>query len=203
MRLVLNKNMEQDALKLKPAAFFDRDGVICEFVDELSRIDQFQFRKGIAEAIRKLNEANYWVFVATNQPNIAKQKMTWDELQKVHEYMKQELLKQGARIDHIYFCPHRVGGTLPEFSIDCNCRKPKSGMLLQAAKEYPIEKARSFMIGDTWRDVECAKGFGITSIGVLGGAGFPYIPEEPEAKFVPDRLFQNPLEATDWWLSGH
>lgn len=193
--------MSQSSKLIKPAAFFDRDGVICEFVDELSRLDQFQFRKGIVEAIRKLNDANYWVFVATNQPNIAKEKMTWEALQEIHSYMKEELLRQGARLDHIYFCPHRVGGTLKEFAFDCDCRKPKSGMLQQAAKDYPIEKARSFMIGDTWRDVECARDFGISSIGVLGGAGFPYIPEEPEAKYKPDRLFQNPLEATEWWLS--
>lgn len=190
------KNLEK-----KPAAFFDRDGVICEFVDELSRVEQFRFRKGIAEAIRKLNEANYWVFVATNQPNIAKEKMTWQELQNVHQYMQDELLKQGARIDHVYFCPHRVGGTLQEYAIDCECRKPKSGMLVQAAKDYPIEKTRSFMVGDTWRDVGCAKGFGITSIGVLGGAGFPYIPEEVEGREEPDRLFDDPLEAVRWWLS--
>ncbi len=187
----------------RPAAFFDRDGVICEFVDELARLDQFKFRKGVAEAIRKLNDANYWVFVATNQPNIAKEKMTSAALQEIHLYMQSELLKQGARIDYIYFCPHRVGGTLKEFALDCECRKPKSGMLKQAAKEHSIEKARSFMIGDTWRDVECAKGFGIASLGVLGGAGFPYIPEEPEYKHKPDRLFQNPLEATEWWLSQH
>lgn len=193
--------MTKANLSPRPAAFFDRDGVICEFVDELSKLEQFQFRKGIAEAIRKLNEANYWVFVATNQPNIAKEKMTWAELEKIHNYMQQELLKQGARIDHVYFCPHRVSGTLKEFSFDCDCRKPKSGMLEQAAKDYSILKPNSFMVGDTWRDVECAKGFGITSIGVLGGAGFPYIPEEPEFKHQPDRLFQDPLEAVNWWLN--
>ena len=196
-------SQNENKTQTRPAAFFDRDGVICEFVDELARLDQFKFRMGVAEAIRKLNEANYWVFVATNQPNIAKEKMTWAALQEIHLHMQNELLKQGARIDHIYFCPHRTGGTLKEFSFDCECRKPKSGMLKEAAKEYSIEKARSFMIGDTWRDVECAKGFGITSLGVLGGAGFPYIPEEPEFKHKPDRLFQNPLEATEWWLGQH
>ena len=185
----------------KPAAFFDRDGVICEFVDELAKLEEFKFRPGIVEAIRRLNKANYWVFVATNQPNIAKEKMTWAELEEIHQYMCEELLKLGARIDHVYFCPHRDIGTLKEFSFDCECRKPKPGMLEQAAKDFPILKERSFMVGDTWRDVECAKNFGIKSVAVTGGGGYPYLPNSSESKSKPDHLCENPLAAIEWWLA--
>jgi len=183
----------------KPAAFFDRDGVICEFVDELARVEEFRFRAGIADAIRKLNDADYWVFVATNQPNIAKEKMTWEQLQKIHSHMQSELLKQGARIDHVYFCPHRTIGTLKEFSFDCDCRKPKAGMLEQAAKDFAIDKVHSFMVGDTWRDSECAHNFGIPGLGVLGGAGFP---EMPEGITPPLKIFPDPLAAVNWWLAN-
>ncbi len=189
------------AKTFKPAAFFDRDGVICEFVDELAKLEEFKFRPGIVEAIRRLNEENYWVFVATNQPNIAKEKMSWAELEKIHSYMCAELLKQGARIDHVYFCPHRVSGTLAEFAFDCDCRKPKAGMLEQAAKDFPILKEKSFMVGDTWRDVECAKNFGVTAIAVKGGGGYPYAENSEESKSQPDQLCENPLAAIEWWLS--
>lgn len=186
--------------KPRPAAFFDRDGVICEFVHELSKFEQFRFRQGIVEAIRRLNDANYWVIVATNQPNIAKEKMTWAELERIHKYMCDELLRQGARIDHVYFCPHRVSGTLKEFSYECNCRKPKPGMLERASQEFLIIKEKSFMIGDTWRDVECARNFGIKSLAVEGGGGYPYSPESPEFKYRPDHLSSDPLAAIEWWL---
>ena len=184
------------------AAFLDRDGVICEFVEELSDISEFRFREGIAPAIRKLNQAGYLVFVATNQPNIARGKMTWNALEQIHQVMVQQLSLQGARIDKVYFCPHRVGGVISQYAFDCDCRKPKPGLLEQAARDYSIDRAKSMMIGDTWRDIECAKRFGITGLAVKGGSGFPYAPHKEESRYQPSQLFSGPLEAVNWWLEN-
>ncbi len=188
--------------QLRPAVFFDRDGVICEFVDELSKFEEFRFRKGIAEAIRLLNQNGFLVFVATNQPNIAKAKMTLTELNRIHDYMVSELSQQGAKIDRVYFCPHRTaegGGVVEGYIKDCDCRKPKAGMLLQAAQEFNIDKKNSFMIGDTWRDVGCANSFGIPCLGLLGGGGFPYPEDSKESqKPQPLKIFSNPHEAVQW-----
>ncbi len=186
----------------QPAAFLDRDGVICEFVEELSDISQFRFRAGIAEAIQKLNQAGYLVFVATNQPNIAKGKMTWVALERIHQVMVERLSQLGSRIDKVYFCPHRVGGVIQQFATDCACRKPKPGMLVQAASEFSIDRTKSMMIGDTWRDIECARQFGIMGLGVKGGSGFPYSPHQEESRHQPAQLFDGPLEAVNWWLSN-
>lgn len=190
----------------KPAAFFDRDGVICEYVDELLSLSQFRFRPGVSDAIRILNQAGYYVFVATNQPNIAKGKMTQAESDRIHRHMVNELSVQGAFIEKVYVCPHRLGGILAELSIDCNCRKPKAGLLEQAFADFNFDRARSFMIGDTWRDIECAHRFGIPGLAVAGGGGYPYLPDsgmkvEPEALLVrPDGQFGSAFEAVEWWL---
>lgn len=183
------------------SAFLDRDGVICEFVEELSDLSQFRFREGIVQAIQLLNQAGYLVCVATNQPNIAKGKMTWNALEYIHQVMVERLLLLGARIDKVYFCPHRVGGVIQQFAIDCDCRKPKPGLLEQAARDYAIDRTKSLMIGDTWRDIECARRFGIAGLAVKGGSGFPYAPHREESRHQPSQLFDGPLEAVSWWLS--
>ena len=187
--------------KAQPAVFFDRDGVICEYVEELSRLEQFRLREGVAEAILKLNQAGYQVFVATNQPNIAKGKMSLAELLKIHNVMEEQIAATGGKIHQTYFCPHREGGVVQEYAYDCECRKPKAGMLLQAAQEHAIDISKSVMLGDTWRDVECARNFGIPCLGIEGGGGFPYAAGTSENDYKPLRLFKNPLAAVQWWLS--
>jgi D-glycero-D-manno-heptose 1,7-bisphosphate phosphatase len=194
--------MTNSKLAPKPAVFFDRDGVICEFVDELSKFEEFKFRSGISEAIRLLNQNGFLVFVATNQPNIAKAKMTLAELNRIHDHMVHELANQGALIDKVYFCPHRTaegGGKVDGYVMDCDCRKPKAGMLVEASNEFSINKSKSFMIGDTWRDVGCAEAFGIPCLGLTGGGGFPYPADSEEAlKHPPLQIFSGPLAAIQW-----
>ena len=193
-------------MRARPAAFFDRDGVICEYVPELADLSQFKFRSGVALAIQKLNQAGYFVFVATNQPNIAKAKMTVAENDRIHKYMVEELARQGASIDEVFYCPHRVGGVIPSLSIECECRKPRPGMLKQALQKYGFSMEKSFMLGDTWRDVDCAHQFGIKGLAVCGGGGYPYSLYEDSAKdslnVKPDGIFSGPLEAVEHWLGG-
>lgn len=187
-----------EILSLKPAIFLDRDGVICEYVEVLTQLEQFKLRPGVGQAIARLNSAGFYVFVATNQPNIAKGKMSAEMNQLIHDKMETLLHEEGGgRLDKIYFCPHRVGGIIPELSYECECRKPKPGMLIQASSEFNIDKTRSLMIGDTWRDVECARRFGIPVFAITGGGGYPYDAGTKDAEYIPDQLFSSLPEAVD------
>lgn len=143
------------------AIFLDRDGTINKYVGFLRKIDDFELIDGAAEAIKKINTSGYLAIVVTNQPVIARGEVSWDELYEIHRKMQTLLGKQGAYLDGIYVCPHHpdkgFDGERPEYKIDCNCRKPKPGLLLRAAKEFNIDLSQSYMIGDDYRDVEAGK----------------------------------------------
>ena len=145
------------------AVFLDRDGTINKYVGFLTKPEQFELISGVAEAIKEINKSGYLAIVVTNQPVIARGDCTWDELQEIHNKMETELGKEGAFVDAIYICPHHKDkgfeGERPEYKFDCDCRKPKPGLLLQASTDYNIDLSRSMMIGDSKNDVmagECA-----------------------------------------------
>lgn len=146
------------------AIFLDRDGTINKLVGYLTNIDDFELLPGVAEAIRKINLSGYLAIVVTNQPVIARGELSLDGLSEIHKKMETLLGKQGAYIDHIYVCPHHPDkgfpGEVASLKIPCECRKPKPGMLLQAAKEYNIDLASSWMIGDDERDIQAGKSAG-------------------------------------------
>ncbi|MDG7044890.1 MAG: HAD family hydrolase [Nitrososphaerota archaeon] len=142
---------------MKRAVFLDRDGVICYDVHYMSFPDQFQLMPGVADGIRKLNEAGLLVIVVTNQSGIRRGRFTEDDLGKIHEMMIKELGERGARIDAIYYCP-----CLPED--DCECRKPRPGMLINAARDHYIDLSRSFMIGDKDIDAQAGRAAGCITL---------------------------------------
>ena len=148
------------ANKIK-AVFFDRDGVLNVDKDYLHTIEDFEWIDGAKESIVFLTKNNYTVFVVTNQSGIARGFDTIDDMNKLHEYMAAEIKQAGGNIEKFYFCPHLPGGKIKEFAIECDCRKPKPGLLLQALREYAIDKENSFLIGDKPRDVESAAAAGI------------------------------------------
>ena len=142
--------------------FLDRDGVINKNLapsDYVKSWDEFEFLPDIAESIRLLNDSGFKVVVVTNQAGVAKGKMTLETLNKIHEQMKKELKKRGARVDAIYFCPHRNED-------NCICRKPKPGMLLNAAKDLRFDIKKAIFIGDDERDVVAGKTVGCVTIKV-------------------------------------
>jgi len=149
------------------AIFLDRDGTINKYVGFLRNIDEFELIEGVSEAIKKINQSGYLAIVVTNQPVIARGEVTWDELHEIHRRMETLLGKDGAYIDGIYICPHHPDkgfeGERPEYKIDCDCRKPKPGLLLQAVKEFNIDLSQSIMIGDSDGDVEAGKNAGCKS----------------------------------------
>ncbi|MBR2045056.1 MAG: D-glycero-beta-D-manno-heptose 1,7-bisphosphate 7-phosphatase [Agathobacter sp.] len=146
------------------AIFLDRDGVLNKYVGFLRNINEFALIEGVTEAVKKINESGYLAIVVTNQPVIARGEVTYDELQEIHNKMETLLGKEGAYLDGIYFCPHHphkgYEGEIPELKFDCECRKPKPGMLVKAAEDFNIDLAQSWMIGDSVNDVEAGKAAG-------------------------------------------
>ena len=150
------------------AVFLDRDGVINKYVGFLRDINEFELIDGVPEAIKKINESGYLAIVVTNQPVIARGEVTFEELQEIHNKMETLLGIHGAYVDGIYFCPHHphkgYEGEIPELKFDCDCRKPKPGMLLKAAEEFNIDLEQSWMIGDSENDIEAGKAAGCKTI---------------------------------------
>lgn len=146
------------------AIFLDRDGVINKHIGFLRHIDDFELIEGISDAIRLINQSGYLAIVVTNQPVIARGEVTWDELHEIHRKMETLLGKEGAYIDGLYICPHHPDkgfeGERIEYKFDCDCRKPKPGLLLQAAKDFNIDLSQSYMIGDNSTDVEAGRNAG-------------------------------------------
>ena len=148
----------------RPAAFFDRDGVLNVDHGYSYRPDQFAWIDGAPEAVRLLNEAGYLVFVVTNQSGIARGYYSEAAMHQFHALMQDALRTQGAHIDTFYYCPHHPEGSVKELAVRCRCRKPEPGMLEQAAREWPIDLSRSFLIGDKDADMAAAAAFHIRGI---------------------------------------
>lgn len=146
------------------AIFLDRDGTINKYDGFITDIDKFVLEDGAAEAIKKINSSGYLAIVITNQPVIARGEVSLSELDEMHDKMETLLGEAGAYLDAIYFCPHHPDkgfeGERPEYKIVCSCRKPKPGMILEAAEKFNIDLSRSYMIGDGENDVKCGKNAG-------------------------------------------
>ncbi len=157
------------------AVFLDRDGTIIPDKDCLRTADELELLPGAAEAIHQLNLAGWRTVVVTNQPVIAKGFCDEAGLQKIHNKLETLLGREHAFLDRIYFCPHHpekgFPGERPELKIECNCRKPKMGMIQKAVADLNIDLKQSWLIGDTTTDLQTAKNAGLKSILVRTGAG--------------------------------
>lgn len=159
------KKVENRNLKKKQrAVFVDRDGTLNKYVGFLRRPDELELLPGVGEAIKRINDSDYLTVVITNQPVIARGEVSMEELEIIHNKLETLLGKQGAYLDKIYFCPHHpdigYAGERIEFKIECNCRKPKPGMLLQAAEKLNIDLLNSWMVGDGENDILAGKAAG-------------------------------------------
>ena len=157
------------------AIFLDRDGTINKYVGFLRRPEEFQLLDGAAEAIRKINGSGYLCIVVTNQPVIARGEVTVPQLTEIHNKMETLLGLEGSYIDGLYYCPHHphkgYEGEIPELKIDCECRKPKPGMLLKAAEDFNIDLGLSYMAGDSERDILAGKNAGCRTV-LIGEGDF-------------------------------
>lgn len=146
------------------AIFLDRDGTINKYVGFLRNINDFELLPTAAEAINMINRSGYLAIVVTNQPIIARGEVTFEELENIHKKMETLLGKNGAYLDAVYYCPHHPDkgfeGEVKELKIQCNCRKPKAGMLLKAAEKFNIDLKNSWIIGDGEHDIKAGKNAG-------------------------------------------
>ena len=146
------------------AIFLDRDGTINKYVGFLKDINDFELLPDVSKAIRKINNSGYLAIVVTNQPVIARGEVTVEQLNEIHNKMETLLGNDGAYLDAIYYCPHHPDkgfeGEVKELKIGCECRKPKPGMLLKAAKDFNIDLKNSWIIGDSKNDIQAGKNAG-------------------------------------------
>jgi mannose-1-phosphate guanylyltransferase / phosphomannomutase len=150
------------------AVFLDRDGVINVEMFDLADVKDFKLLPGVGDAIREINRSGYLAIVVTNQPLIAKGYADFDDVDRIHSAMDEALASSRAYIDDLYMCPHHpergFDGERPELKVECKCRKPKPGMLLEAAARHNIDLSKSFMIGDRFVDIAAGKGAGCHTI---------------------------------------
>lgn len=155
---------EKNLSNKQKAIFLDRDGTINKYVGFIRDIDEFELLLDVVDAIKKINASGYLAIVVTNQPVIARGEVTYDELQQIHNKMETLLGAEGAYVDAIYYCPHHphkgYEGEIPELKFDCDCRKPKPGMIFKAAADFNIDLSQSWMIGDGENDVLAGKNAG-------------------------------------------
>lgn len=158
----------KNLMNKQKAIFLDRDGTINKYVGFLRDINEFELLPDVAEAIRKINNSGYLAIVITNQPVIARGEVTLEELAEIHRKMETLLGAEGAYLDAVYFCPHHPDrgfeGERIEYKIECECRKPKPGMLLQAAQDFNIDLSQSWMVGDGKHDIGAGKAAGCKTI---------------------------------------
>ncbi len=169
----------------KRAVFLDRDGTVCEEVNYLSRAEDLRLFSFAGKAIKLLNENNFLVILITNQSGIARKFFDEDDLREIHQKLESELAKSGAKLDAIYYCPHNSAD-------NCNCRKPKTGLIEQALNDFEIDLQNSWMIGDKAIDIETGFNAGAKTALVLTGYGQK---EADKLEKEPDLIAKDLLEA--------
>ena len=168
--LIASKNLKNR----QRAIFLDRDGTMNVSKGFISNADDLELIPGTIEAIKAINKSGALAIVITNQPVIARGECSFEELHNIHNKLKTLLGEKGAFVDDIFYCPHHPDkgfeGEVPELKFDCECRKPKTGMINEAVKKYNIDLSKSYMVGDSTMDLELARNAGVKS--VLVDTGF-------------------------------
>jgi mannose-1-phosphate guanylyltransferase / phosphomannomutase len=178
----------------KKVVFIDRDGVICEEEGLLSSKEKIRLIKGSAKAIKLLNDNGFLVIVVTNQPVVARGLCTEEDLESIHKHLNNLIqLENNALINEFFFCPHHPKeGIDPRYTCDCDCRKPKPGMIFKAAFKYDISKLENcYMVGDKIGDIKAGRDAGCKTILVKTGYGG----KEGFTDAVPDYISEDLLEA--------
>jgi len=148
----------------QPVAFLDRDGVLNVDSGYVHQPDELEWIDDAPASVRLLNEAGFVVIVVTNQSGVARGIYDEATVRRLHDHMQAVLAELGARIDAFYYCPHHPDGPVAQYAMRCDCRKPGTGMLEQAAKAWPVDRAKSFLIGDKEIDMQAASAFGIKGV---------------------------------------
>lgn len=154
----------------KKAVFFDRDGTLNVDIHYLHRPEDFIWIEGAKEAIKYVNDQGYLAILVTNQSGIARGYYPEEDVRKVYDWMNAELARIGAHLDALFFCPHHPKGKVPAYTKVCDCRKPATGMIDKACEAYRIDRSKSYFVGDSDGDMECADRANLTGIRYTSGS---------------------------------
>ena len=179
-----------DALRRRPAVFLDRDGTLSEEIGYMRDISRYSVFPWTGKAIRRINDFGIAVVVVTNQSGIGRGFFEAGLVDEVHECLREEIGRDGAHIDAIYYCPHHPDDA-------CECRKPKPGLIHQASAEMHLDPDRSFMIGDRYTDIRAGASSGAQTILVLTGDGARERTEHSDEEVQPDHVARTLDEAVD------
>ena len=178
------------------AVFIDRDGTISEEVGYVNHVSRFRVFPFAAEAVRTLRGRGWLAVLVTNQSGVARGYFEEDLVGAVHQLLTDELARGGARLDAVYYCPHHPSVGEPPYRLDCDCRKPKPGLLLRAARDLGLDLARCWVVGDRYSDTELARSAGAHSAFVLTGYGRGELEHQSKTwRHQPDLVAENLLEA--------
>jgi D-glycero-D-manno-heptose 1,7-bisphosphate phosphatase len=199
---VIKRRQTQTGAEMKkPAVFIDRDGTINEQMGYINHLSRFVLLPGVHEAVRLLNDKDFLAIVTSNQSGVARGYFPIDLVYEVNARMEELLKEQGAVIDGIYFCPHHPRGVVPEYSIECDCRKPKPGLIHQALESFEIDISGSYVIGDRHLDVEFADRANLKGLMVKTGYGLGDIAYIlPHRPTKPVHIAEDLLDAVRWIL---
>jgi D-glycero-D-manno-heptose 1,7-bisphosphate phosphatase len=184
------------------AVFLDRDGTICEEVGYIDSIERLQLIPRSAAAIKLLNDRGFKVVMVTNQSGVARGFFPEEFLEELHAELRRQLGEEGAQLDGIYFCPHHPDEGKARYLQVCDCRKPASGLLLQAAQDLSLDLSTAYMIGDHFSDVECAQRVGAQGILLLTGHGRQALTQKENWAQPPAFIAGDLFEAVNWILSN-
>ncbi len=186
-------------MSLRPAVFLDRDGVIVRDVDRLLRADELEIYAGVVDAIAEARARGYAVVVVTNQPVVARGLVTEEEIDAIHAELQTQL---GGTVDAFFVCPHHPSATLERYRVACECRKPRPGLLLRAARELGLDLTRSVMIGDRPSDVAAGARAGTKTVLLTTGMHTATPIESPDgpSDAKPDRTCAELGAALSWFF---
>lgn len=176
---------------MNKAIILDRDGTINIEKDYLHKVEDFEFEEGVIEGLKILADLGYIFVVVTNQSGIARGYYTEDDLHVLNTYIGKVLEKEGIKIEKFYYCPHHLEKGVGKYRVDCECRKPKPGMLEEAIKEFDIDREKSFMVGDNISDIQAGINANVTPILVETGHGIEHL---EEIEKIGLRSYKNLLE---------
>ena len=184
---------------LKPAVFLDRDGTLNVDAGYLDRKERLILFPWSFEAVRLLRRAGYAVVVVTNQSGVARGMIEESFVEEVHRIIQSQLSAVGEELDGHYYCPHEPSASIEAFRVDCDCRKPKPGMVTRAARDLGLDVERSVVVGDKWSDIRLAKQTGAR--GVLVRTGYGRSQEKnPQEGLSADAVVDTLMDAVSWIL---
>jgi len=188
-------------VSLQRAVFLDRDGTVADEVGYVNHASRIRLLPRSAEAVRRIKDAGFLAVVVTNQAGVARDYFEERVVHQANQRLLELLSQEGATLDGIYYCPHHPREGAPPYRQDCQCRKPRPGMLQRAAEDLGIELGRSYMVGDGLVDVGAARAAGVVPILVLTGYGRGHVEHRRSRWTVePEHIAEDLLDAVEWIL---